>query len=58
MSDERNVRCAWFKCHDHTGGTYLVSLSIPITHGIEHAYPAARATVDDFGNLVIVRGWM
>lgn len=52
------VRCSWWKCYGHTGGTYLVSLTISGVHGYEHAHPAARATVDDFGTLVIVRGWM
>lgn len=52
------VRCSWWKCYGHTGGTYMVSLTISGVHGYEHAYPATRATVDDFGTLVIVRGWM
>ncbi len=53
-----DVRCSWWKCYGHTGGTYLVTLSICGHHGVDHSHPAARATVDDFGTLVIVRGWM
>lgn len=49
-------------CHIQRSGVdprmYLLSLSI----GLDEAdgigsHPQARAVVDDFGNLVIVRGW-
>ena len=42
---------------------YLITLSISTLHGhigggcVEAAFPQAHAVVDDFGTLVIVRGW-
>lgn len=36
---------------------WLITLGVQICHGFKGAYPQARAVIDDFGNLVIVRGW-
>jgi hypothetical protein len=38
---------------------YLLTLCVGPQHADAlSAYPQARAVMDDFGNLVIVRGWL
>ena len=46
-----------------TAPVYLITLGVSTQHGhsnggiVEAAYPQDHAVVDDFGTLVIVRGW-
>lgn len=40
-------------------GAWLLTLVVGVEHSTKtNAYPQCRAVVDDFGNLVIVGGWL
>lgn len=50
------------RVYEWAAPNWLISLSIKCDHGSGNAligaHPSARAVVDDFGTLVIVREWL
>lgn len=53
-----DVGCWWFRSYG-ADQNYLITLSITTEHAPNgDAYPMARAVIDDFGTLVLVRGWV
>lgn len=57
---ENPVKCSHQRTYAEAPN-WLLCLSIRMCHevegGLSAAYPTARAVIDDFGNLVIVRKW-
>lgn len=55
---ESQIACWWHRSYGESQ-TYLVALSVGTDHGRNgDAYPMARAVMDDFGTLVLIRGWL
>jgi hypothetical protein len=55
------VNTAHYRVFDVPAPNWFVMVDIGNDHsgaGLRHSYPSARAVVDDFGTLVIVRGWL
>ncbi len=54
-----DIACIWVRTYRQNGPAWLITLSVDGAHGSSGctAYPQARAVVDEFGNLVAVKGW-
>ena len=58
---DTHIRCSHQRI-DGPAPNWLITVSVTTEHaiaaGAAGSYPQARAVMDDFGTLVIVRGWL